>query len=245
MSAPGAPSPASQDLPRAMHARGRQTLAAVRMAIEARGLSYRGALHPAAEDLPDGGDVGTLVLVGFTGNTNWRHFEQSPEARDGLPDPLDRWSERVITALAGELHATALFPFQGPPWLPFLKWAQHAEPVRPSPLGMLIHPDWGLWHSWRGALAFAERFELPPPDRRPRPCDTCIEKPCLSACPVNAFTGGGYDVAACVAHISTVAGTDCMDEGCRARRACPVGRAHRYSPAQAALSMRAFRKAQK
>ena len=98
-----------------------------------------GAFHPEAGDVPDvGGDIGTLVLVGFTGTTNWQHFKHSPEASDGAPDPLDRWSQRVITALAEELHAKALFPFQGPPWLPFLKWAQKAESVHPSPLGMLI-----------------------------------------------------------------------------------------------------------
>jgi hypothetical protein len=217
----------------------------VRAGVEARGLSYRGAFHPTPDDWPDGGDVvGTLVLVGFTGNQNWQHFRQSPEAQDGKPDPLDRWSLRVIGALAHELGATALFPFQGPPWLPFLAWAQKAEPVRPSPLGMLIHPDWGLWHSWRGALAFLETLELPPPDRRPRPCDTCIDKPCLSTCPVNAFTSTGYDVAACVEHIESLLGTDCMEEGCRARRACPVGAGHRYSPEQARFSMRAFRDAQ-
>jgi ferredoxin len=220
-------------------------VADVRTAIETRGLSYRGAFHPTAEDLPDGSDVGTLVLVGFTGNTNWQHFRDSPEARDGAPDPLDRWSRRVIGALAEELGATALFPFAGPPWLPFLKWAQKAEPVHPSPLGMLIHPDWGLWHSWRGALAFRETLELPPPDRRPRPCDTCADKPCLSACPVNAFTRAGYHVAACIAHIDSPRGTDCMEEGCRARRACPIGVEHRYSDEQAEFHMRAFRKAQK
>ena len=36
-----------------------------------------------------------------------------------------------------------------------------AEAVAPSPLGILIHPDYGLWHAYRGALAFAERLALP------------------------------------------------------------------------------------
>jgi hypothetical protein len=221
------------------------TLAEIRAAIEARGLSYRGAFHPTPDDLPDGRDIGTLVLVGFTGNRNWRYFKDSDEARDGKPDPLDRWSLRVISALARELGGTAFFPFAGPPWMPFQRWAQKAEPVHPSPIGMLIHPDWGLWHSWRGALGFRERFELPLPDRRPSPCDSCADKPCLTTCPVSAFTQNKYDVAACVAHISTERGIDCMNEGCRARRACPIGREHRYSPDQAALSMHAFRAGQK
>ena len=220
-------------------------LSEIRAAIEAQGLSYRGALHPVADDLPDRGDAGTLVLAGFTGNTDWQHFRDSDEAGDGKPDALDRWSLRIIGALARDLGATALFPFIGPPWLPFLRWAREAEPLYPSPLGMLIHPDWGLWHSWRGALAFRETFELPPADRRPGPCETCMDKPCLSACPVAAFNPDRYDVAACVAHIETARGADCMNEGCRARRACPIGTAHRYSPDQASFHMRAFRKAQR
>jgi len=221
------------------------TLADVRAALERWGLSYRGAFHPAPEDFPDRSEVGTLVLAGFTGNRNWQRFKLSPEAQDGAPDALDRWSERVIGGLAQELGATALFPFQGPPWLPFLAWAQKAEPLHPSPLGMLIHPDWGLWHAWRGALAFRERFALPPPDRRPSPCDSCADKPCLTACPVGAFTPRGYDVESCVVHISSAHGADCMEQGCRARRACPVGVEHRYTPDEAAFHMGAFRAAQR
>jgi hypothetical protein len=221
------------------------TLAEIRAAIEARGLSYRGAFHPTAEDFPDRDNFGTLVLAGFTGNRNWRHFKDSIEASDGKPDPLDRWSLRVIGALAQHLGATAMFPFIGPPWLPFQRWAQKAEPLHPSPTGMLIHPDWGLWHSWRGALAFRARLELPALDHRASPCDTCTDKPCLTACPASAFTSAGYNVAACVHHIESIHGADCMNEGCRARRACPVGVAHRYSPDQASFHMRAFRNAQR
>jgi hypothetical protein len=72
------------------------------------------------------------------------------------------------------------------------------------------------------------------------PCDSCADKPCLAACPVAAFDGKGYAVDACVAHIAAPAGADCLDRGCRARRACPVGREHLYAPAQAGLHMRAF-----
>lgn len=220
-------------------------LADIRAAIETRGLAYRGAIHPQAEDVPGHNDIGTLVLAGFTGNDNWRHFRDSPEANDGNPDALDRWSRRVMGRLARELGAVALFPFAGPPWLPFQRWARQAEPLHPSPIGMLIHPDWGLWHSFRGALAFRARLELPPRDTRPSPCDTCAEKPCLEACPVSAFTPEGYDVAACVAHIESARGLDCMHEGCRARRACPIGAAHRYTPDEAHFHMRAFRSAQR
>lgn len=209
----------------------------IRSRLAAYGLSYRGAFYPAAGE--------TLVLVGFIGSENWPSFAASPEAGDGRPDPLDRWSSRVIAGVAGTLGATPLFPFGAPPFLPFQRWAQQAEPVHPSPLGILIHPDWGLWHAYRGALAFAERIDLPPPDRRPSPCDSCVEKPCLSACPVGAFTDAGFDVPTCVAYISKPAGAECVTNGCRARRACPVGAGHRHLPEQGEFHQRAFIGAQK
>jgi ferredoxin len=227
----------------------------IRSRIAEHGLSYRGAFHvesprprereregPIAERWEGEGNPSaeTLILVGFIGSENWPTFTTSPEATDGQPDPLDRWSTRVITAVAQSLGATPLFPFDGPPYLPFQRWAQKAEPVHPSPLGILIHPDWGLWHAYRGALAFAERIDLPPPDLSPSPCDSCAGKPCLSACPVDAFSPAGYDVHACVIHIAASTGAECMSAGCLARRACPIGPDYRHNPAQAWFHQQAF-----
>jgi len=182
----------------------------------------------------------TIALLGWVGSEFWGAFATSPEAADGEPNPLDRWSRRGVDAIASDLGATALYPFSGPPWLPFQRWAQRAEPVAVSPLGILIHPDFGLWHSYRGALAFRERLELPAIPARASPCTTCAEKPCLTTCPVSAFSDAGYDVAGCRSHIATPAGAECMSGGCLARVACPVGPEHRHAPAQAAFHMRAF-----
>lgn len=220
------------------------TLEQIAERATAAGVALRGAIHPAAEDhvpaMPDGRPAGTLILLGFVGRAQWPVFAGSAEAADGRADPLDRWSRRVIGGLAAELGAAALYPFGGPPWLPFQRWARKAEPVHSSPLGVLIHPDWGLWHSYRGALVFAERLDLPERRERPSPCDTCAEKPCLSACPVGAFTLERYDVGTCAGHIKSAAGRDCMELGCRVREACPVGAEHRFGPEQASFHMRAF-----
>jgi ferredoxin len=105
---------------------------------------------------------------------------------------------------------------------------------------MLIHRDWGLWHSYRGALAFAERVALPERVESPSPCDSCAAKPCLTACPVGAFTLERYDVEACAGHLRSAAGKDCLELGCRAREACPVGAAYRFERDQAGFHMRAF-----
>ena len=221
-------------------------LAAVEAALGDAGLTLLGAFHPEPGDavppLADGRPTATLAIAGNVGDTMWRTFERD---RVDEADPLDAWSRRVLDPIAERLGGHALFPFGGPPHLPFQRWAQRAGPYAPSPIGPLIHPDYGLWHAFRGALAFAARLALPPPDDRARPCESCADKPCLSTCPVAALQPTGYDVPACVAHISTSAGDDCLALSCRARRACPIGRIYTYSPKQSRFHMAAFIRAVK
>ena len=213
-------------------------------AVERTGLVPRGALRVGeSERIGALADIRTIVLAGMAGRSGWGVFAASPEARDGLDHPLDRWSRRVIGRLARDLGATPLFPFGGPPFWPFQQWAMRAEPVHPSPIGLLIHPVYGLWHSYRGALGFDEALAIPEPEAAQSPCETCAGRWCLSACPVGAFSPAGYDVAACAGHLENAAGADCMSLGCRARRACPIGAEHPYSPEQASLTMRAFLRA--
>ena len=218
-------------------------LGAVREAIEAVGLVMRGAFRPKDDDavpaLPDGKACATLVLIGNAGSGMWAEFQCSPEFSGG-EHRLDRWSRRVIGELATRFRAAAVFPFGGPPFLPFLRWARQAESLHSSPLGLTIHPRYGLWHAYRGALLFAEHLELPAREADPSPCDECWDQPCLDACPVGAFTRSGYDVTACVGHVASPAGSSCLVQGCMARRACPAGREFRYVPAQAEFHMRAF-----
>jgi hypothetical protein len=197
----------------------------------AAGLTPRGGFLAAPGDgVPEaapGQPAACVVLLGAVGGSLWPAFSDAPEAGDDQPDPLDRWSRRVVSELAASFGGRALFPFGGPPWLPFQRWAARAEPVAPSPLGLFIHPRHGLWHSYRGALAFAQPLAgLPPREALPSPCESCAERPCLTACPVGAFAREEgvtrYDTQACAAHISVPAGRDCLQGGCRARRACPV-----------------------
>jgi hypothetical protein len=209
--------------------------------IARSGLVSRGGLSLAeAERTGDLEELATIVLVGMRGGEGWSAFAAAAEQRDGLPDPLDRWSRRIIDGLARACGARSLYPFDGPPYWPFQRWAMRAEAAHVSPLGMLIHPEYGLWHSYRGALGFVEAFRIPPIERRASPCEACAARPCLTACPVNAFTSGGYDTDVCAAYLRSDAGRACMEEGCLARRACPVGAEYAQGPGQAAFHMRAF-----
>ena len=225
-------------------------------ALAGTGLIVRGGFHPTGED-KDGipGGTETLILIGNAGPAMWRAFAAAttPETRLGDADPLDGWTEGVLTEASAALGAKAVFPFTGPPYLPFQRWALRAGGVHVSPIGPLIHPEYGLWHAYRGALAFGQRLKLPAPPPDSSPCEACAERPCLHACPVSAFTpekdgdGGGrarYDVPACVAYVGSVveaeAETGCLNAGCLARRACPVGREYVQQPEQARFHMTKF-----
>lgn len=208
-------------------------LAQISAAAAADHLEIFGALHPEPPE-----DAGaTLVLLGPQEPGFWAHFTASAEYLDGQADPLDRWSARVITGLADALGATPRFPFGGPPYQPFISWAMRSGRAWQSPAGPLVHDRAGMMVSYRGALAFAQLLELPPPGAKP--CDTCADRPCLSACPVSALSAqSGYDLAACHGYLDT--GPDCMSQGCRARRACPVSQGYARLPAQSAFHMQSF-----
>jgi epoxyqueuosine reductase len=211
------------------------TLAEIAAVARADGLGVLGAFHPEeADGAPPG--CRTLLLLGPDGGDFWPLFRASPEHGDRAPDPLNRWSGRVLGALAARFGGAAVFPFGGPPWAPFTAWARRSGEAWASPVGLLLHARAGLFVSYRGALALPLRLALPP--RGPRPCDACAA-PCLAACPVGALAGGPYDLGACHGFLDTGPGRDCMRRGCAVRRACPVGRGQRPE-AQSAFHMGAF-----
>jgi ferredoxin len=182
----------------------------------------------------DMGETKQVILIGNAGPEMFARF-----ARSGAPT-MDEWTRVVVDVLAEDLGAKALYPFDKPAQ-PFLTWARQAGAGHVSPLGMNIHPTYGLWHAYRAALLFPVEFDLPRVAAGVSPCESCVGKPCLTACPVQAFDGSSYDVAACGGHIKAKVGETCMTGGCLARRACPVGKTYKYQPRQMQFHMRAFR----
>lgn len=199
------------------------------------GLVLRGSFDAAPEDELD--DTVTVVLVGNTGQGLWGAFDAG---RPSGPNPLDTWVHSHLTPIADRLRARLVMPNDGPPYHPFQRWARRAAAVHPSPIGLLIDAEFGLWHALRAALLLPRRIGLPSLDAAPSPCLACREKPCLSTCPVEAFSAAGYDADRCRRHVMSPAGIDCRVRGCRARNACPVGAEHRYPEAQQAFHMDAF-----
>ncbi len=215
-------------------------------ALEPHGLVPRGGFNfDAEEDIPQRVNdeaPQSVVLIGHFGSAIWLPFAEWHRFHADASDPLDTWSKSVLNDAAAALGARAVFP-SDTPYLPFQQWARRAEGLKASPLGLLIHPRYGLWQAFRGALLFKHSIRFPELKAVAHPCDSCVEKPCLVACPVGAFDGAGFAVDRCRDYLATHEGKRCMDGGCLARLACPVGRNHAYVPDQQQFHMAAFARA--
>jgi len=199
------------------------------------GLSIMGVVRPIPDD--NLGEAHSLALVGPAGPEFWSAFCRSPEAADAVCDPIDRWSLRVLSQIADEFGAEALFPFGPPPYVPFYQWALRSGRCWPSPVSLLVHDRAGLFVSFRGALALPF---IAPASSHDNPCLTCDGQPCLTACPAEVLGAQGYDINGCHRFLDTDPGALCLDQGCQVRRACPVGATQTQPPAQSALHMRSF-----
>jgi hypothetical protein len=217
-------------------------------ALDRLGLRIRGGF-PVTDDLatadgiPEvapGHPARYLLLVGNAGPAMHRVFFETMGSAPSGRHPLDTWTSGVIEPLAASMGAHALFPFGGPPWFPFQRWAARAEGLKASPLGILIHPEYGLWHAYRAALLFDRSIGGPDPQSLGFPCESCAERPCLATCPVGAISSQGYEVDRCATHVGSAAGENCRLAGCIARRACPVGRGFEYSANALQFHMKAF-----
>ncbi|MDX8532343.1 4Fe-4S dicluster domain-containing protein [Mesorhizobium sp. VK25A] len=222
----------------------RDAVEEIAAALAANGLILRGGFSFGDDEVapagPSGAPTRSVLLVGQAGAAPWPHFQRwlERQARD-IANPLDSWSREVIGAVAQEFGARAVSPSDRP-YLPFQQWAMRAEGLKPSPLGILMHPTYGLWHAYRGALLFEDELSLPEVHEAIHHCDTCVEKPCLKSCPVDAYSTEGFAYQACLAHVRGADGKACRNGGCLDRNACPYGAEYRYAADVQAFHMAAF-----
>ena len=201
-------------------------------------LDIFGALHVDKHDnVPEG--ISTLILLGPLEPGFWDHVTSQPEFSDGNHNPMDRWSKRIIDLVADSTNSFAVYPFGGPPYHPFISWALKSGRCWQSPVLILVHNTAGLFVSFRGALCFSETLVFPQLPSQ-SPCDSCIEQPCKTACPVNAISRDTFNATICRTYISSEVGIDCLDRGCKVRRACPVSKNYGRCDEQSRLHQLAF-----
>jgi len=212
--------------------------------LAAAGFLCLGGFEPGAGDgVPDisgGSAVTNLLLIGSTGPSLWPSFRTTPEFADPAPHALDRYTKRALSQIAADHRYEVLFPFEGPPYFPFQQWALKCGGFSQSPLGVLAHAQYGPWTGFRAAFLTSEPVIATPAPTVSGPCETCFDKPCVTACPVDAISPEtGYDVPACKTHLASDPAIACWS-GCLARHACPYGGDHKPSPETARFHMESF-----
>ncbi len=215
------------------------TYEAIASAVEPTGMMARGAFAHTDDD----GNDHHVVMIGNAGTAMWPGFQRwlrSQPDPDSLADPLDTWTRITLEPIAARFGAAFVHP-SDEPFQPFQRWAQLSDVVSPSPIGLLIHPGYGLWHAYRGAFVSDVPITgVSPVSDQVSPCVACDGRPCLSACPVDAFSPVSYDVDACAGHLRSGSEPTCRSIGCRARAACPIGVDFTYREAQMRFHMDAF-----
>jgi epoxyqueuosine reductase len=180
----------------------------------------------------------TIVVIGNGGGEFWQGFRVYCDHHSGYRQerthPLDDYTVEVIeSTLTPILQATGtsyryVYPFRF--WtepVSFMHLARAAGLAGPSILGVTIHPAYGPWMALRAAVLLDLELSLPSPASGFDPCPTCVERPCVSACPASAISKEkGWDIPACVQH-RVQHQEDCV-EYCHARYQCVYGREHRY-----------------
>jgi hypothetical protein len=154
-------------------------LPALRRALDAEGLLLLSGfdLEPDEPRLADlRPRPAALLLVGNRGSTMWH------AARPRRAQSLDAWTERTVGRIAAEFGLSALYPFSDARWgdgpWPFTRRAMRTGRMFASPLGLTIHPTYGLWHAFRAALLLPEPLNgALGPDGDGSPCERCAEDP--------------------------------------------------------------------
>lgn len=180
----------------------------------------------------DAGDVPwrkyrRLVMIGNGGRRFWEALQEHGHI---TPDPVDYFSttitRRFIVEYLGSPPIYWLYPANL--LIPLQRLGEMAGWAHPSPLGLGISAQYGVWFAYRAAFLTTADLPLSTEPRTPSPCTTCVEKPCQTACPVGAVHDEHqFDVPTCAQH-RLLPQSPCADR-CFSRLACPIAPEHQYS----------------
>jgi epoxyqueuosine reductase len=175
-------------------------------------------------------DYRRLLLLGHGGRRLWTALQKWGWQ---TADPIDHYSTQItrqfIRHYLGDPPTCWLYP-NAPYLVPLQQLGTWAGWSYPSPLGQGIHPEFGVWFAYRAAFLTTVELPLCVEPERPSPCASCLAKPCIATCPVEAVQMDRFDVDGC-AHYRLRTQSPCVDR-CLARLACPVFPEHRYTLAQ-------------
>jgi len=190
----------------------------------------------AMEPVESVSDYRQLLLFGHGGRQMWQALAGSAFRHD--EDPVDGFSSDVVARFFSEENPgnsyTLLFPQkqgtkQGT--IPLQQLGKLAGWHHASPFRIGVNVRWGSWFAYRAVALADTAFTPTAPVPEPSPCESCTDKPCLSACPVTSSCGD-IKLDDCMGH-RVAAASSCANT-CLARLACPVMQEARYSDEQIA-----------
>ena len=193
-------------------------LSSIKKSLSISGLEIVGTFNPSI-DIHQLGEIKTMLMIGPKEPFFWKIFTESREYVDGEIDPLDRWSERILSSIAKEHRIKTYFPFDKDKNWPFYSWALECDEINSSPIKLLVHNEKGLFISFRGALGLNHKIL---PDRQPTAVCIGCSKPCENSCPIEAVNSKGYNAKKCIEYISKSKNKECLS-GCLVRKSCPYG----------------------
>lgn len=175
-------------------------------------------------------DYSKLVLLGSSGSRVWNQLQAEWMER---ANPFDEYAIAVVDQYIEE-HldgAPSHLFYPGTTRVSLMGLGEMAGWSHSSPLGLGIHAVYGLWFAYRAAFVTSADLTPTPPYRSQHPCESCADKPCVSACPVNAVkVEETFDISGCY-NFRVSENSPCVAQ-CFARLACPVGAEHQYPPEQ-------------
>ena len=183
------------------------------------------------QTLPDTAneDYPCLLLVGTKGSGFWNYLQDTNQT-DG--HAFDQVSEQKTLELLSDqfpnIKTITVYPHDDY-MIPLQKLGHRVGWGRPSLLGLHIHADYGTWFAYRTALLVSETFPQTEDSTAQPVCEVCVDKPCMSACPVAAVnTLGEFNISACMGY--RVKDNSVCADRCLSRLACPVGADYFYTP---------------
>lgn len=188
-------------------------------------------------------DDNYLSLIANAGGKFWDMMKASDSANaDTSVNPVDEYSIKIVNELLNIAQLTNnaefLYPNRFP--APLMALGEQAGWSSPSPLGLGLHREYGPWFAYRALIKTTHPLQNVSTTIAPRintsACLTCVDTPCVSACPVSAVNAAKpFSIDRC-ADFRVQKSSPCKLQ-CHARNACPVGVEYQYSEAQRAHHM--------
>lgn len=138
-------------------------------------------LYPFREDQKNK----TLCLIASGGRSLW---ENLPHPLDVTTHPIDFYTQKKMQEFAEVFlrdEIEILYPSDHL-IIPLQKIGRAMNLCTQSPIGLDIHPDFGLWFAFRGIFLTRKDITDNSIGKRPALCETCALKPCLKTSDLNA-----------------------------------------------------------